>query len=114
VCTDVNVISWLQPARTESSHPSYYASNSSPRPRAGPGRCGENQPAGTILHDAVPALDVSASFDPETQQGAVFLVNRSLTDAVTTDLARRTVKPFWLNGLQLAGSDPKAVNTWNP
>jgi alpha-N-arabinofuranosidase len=67
----------------------------------------------TKLYDAVPALDVSASFDPETQQGAIFLVNRSLTDAVTTDLVWQDGKTVQIDrAWQLAGSDPKAVNTW--
>lgn len=67
----------------------------------------------TNLYDAVPALDVSASFDPETQQGAVFLVNRSLTDAVTTNLVWQDGKTVQIEqAWQLAGSDPKAFNTW--
>jgi alpha-N-arabinofuranosidase len=67
----------------------------------------------TKQYGAVPALDVSASYDAETQQGALFLVNRGLTDAIVTDIV-------WQNGQavqvdkawRLAGSDPKEVNTW--
>ena len=62
----------------------------------------------------MPALDVSSSYDPETQEGAVFLVNRSLTDSVTTDLLWQDgqgvqIEKAW----QLTGSDPKQVNTWD-
>jgi alpha-N-arabinofuranosidase len=70
----------------------------------------------TKEYGVVPSLDVSASYDAETGKGAVFLVNRSQTDAVTADF-------IWQDGhaiqvdkaWQLTGSDPKEVNSWeNP
>ena len=40
----------------------------------------------TRQYGDVPVLDVSASYDVETQQGALFVVNRSQTESVTTDI----------------------------
>lgn len=70
----------------------------------------------TKLYDAVPALDVSASYDEEKQVGAIFLVNRSVTDSVITDLVWQDGKAVQVDkAWQIAGADPKAVNTWeNP
>lgn len=67
----------------------------------------------TRLYDAVPAVDVSACYDAENTRGAIFLVNRSVSDAVVTELIwqdgiNRRMEKAW----QLAGTDPKAVNTW--
>jgi alpha-N-arabinofuranosidase len=112
----VNVISWLQ---TRSNgllkQPSYY-----------PFKLVSNYARGNALdvlvkagmvdtreYGGVPALDVSASHDPATGQGAIFLVNRSLSETVVTDLVWQdqpgvVVEKAW----QMAGSDPKAVNTW--
>ena len=68
----------------------------------------------TKQYDAVPALDVSASYDAETQQGAIFLVNRSQTEAVITDLVWQDGKAVQVDkAWQLAGNDPKAINTWD-
>ena len=78
----VNTISWLQTRSTGLlKQPSYYAF-----------KLVSNLARGEALdvlvkaplletkqYDAVPALDVSASYDVETQQGAIFLVNRSQT-----------------------------------
>jgi alpha-N-arabinofuranosidase len=68
----------------------------------------------TKRYDAVPTLDVSASYDAEAQEGAVFLVNRSQTETVLTDLVWQdgqalVIEKAW----QLAGGDPKAVNSWD-
>jgi len=62
----------------------------------------------------VPLLDVSATFDPATGKGAVFLVNRSLGKTLPTAIR-------WLGHLpermtlarQLRGMDPKAANTFD-
>jgi alpha-N-arabinofuranosidase len=67
----------------------------------------------TKQYGGVPMLDVSASYDPATGEGAVFVVNRSQSDAVTTEFiwqdgAPQRVSEVW----QLAGDDPKAVNTF--
>jgi alpha-L-arabinofuranosidase len=112
----VNVISWLH-TRPDGllKHPSYYVFKLVSNLARGDAvdvhvkaRALE-----TKQYDAVPTLDVSASYDSETQEGAVFLVNRSQTESVFTDL-------IWQDGLalqiekawQLAGGDPKAVNSW--
>ncbi len=68
----------------------------------------------TKQYDAVPTLDVSASYDIETHEGAVFLVNRSQTESVITDFIWQDgqalqVEKAW----QLAGKDPKEVNSWD-
>ena len=60
-----------------------------------------------------PALDVSASHDPETGAQMVSIVNRSLADTMTTDIvwqdgAPKTVREAW----RLSGTDPDAANTW--
>jgi alpha-N-arabinofuranosidase len=56
---------------------------------------------------------VSASFDPETQKTAIFLVNRSLTESVSTDILWQNDAPRQITGVtQLAGADVKAVNTY--
>jgi len=113
----VNVISWLHTRGDELlKHPSFYVF-----------KLFSNQARGdaldvnvraplldTRLYGSVPALDVSACFDAESGKGAVFVVNRSQTEAVTTELIWQDqqttqIKQAW----QLAGSDPKAVNTWS-
>ena len=67
----------------------------------------------TKQYDAVPALDVSASYDAATQQGALFLVNRSQTESVTTDIVWQDGKPVQVDqAWRLAGSDPKETNSW--
>src|SRR5262249_46192310 len=40
----------------------------------------------TTLYGDMPLLDASASYDPASGSSAVFLVNRSQTDSLTTDL----------------------------
>ncbi|RPJ23221.1 MAG: alpha-N-arabinofuranosidase [Chloroflexi bacterium] len=68
----------------------------------------------TKQYDAVSTLDVSASYDAETQQGAVFLVNRSQSEAVVTDLVWQDGQALQIDkAWQLAGSDPKEVNSWD-
>ncbi len=70
----------------------------------------------TEKYGDVPLLDVSASYDEASGTGAIFIVNRSQSESVVTDL-------IWQDGLnlrmgeawQMAGTDPKAVNSWeNP
>jgi alpha-L-arabinofuranosidase len=113
----VNVISWLH-TRNDGllKQPSYYAF-----------KLVSNFARGEALDvlvkaplletkqfDAVPALDVSASYDAETQQGALFLVNRNQIESTPTEI-------LWQNGKtvrvdkawQLAGGDPKEVNNWD-
>lgn len=67
----------------------------------------------TRQYDDVPALDVSASYDEETQQGAVFVVNRSQTETILTDFIWQDGKTVQIDrAWQLAGTNPKEVNTW--
>ena len=112
----VNTISWLHTQSTAVlKQPSYYAfqlvSNYAR------GQALDVAVKASLLetkeYDAVPALDVSASYDAETQQGAIFMVNRSLTEAVTTSLVWQDGKTVQVEqAWQLAGSDPKAINSW--
>jgi alpha-N-arabinofuranosidase len=68
----------------------------------------------TKQYGAVPALDVSASYDEAAQQGAIFLVNRGQTDAIVTDLIWQSGETIQIDeAWQLAGSDPKETNTWD-
>lgn len=112
----VNVISWLHTRRDGLlKHPSYYAF-----------KLVSNLARGEALdvlvkapvletrqYDAVPALDVSASYDAETQQGALFLVNRSQTKTVATEVIWQDGKAVKIDqAWQLAGSDPKEANSW--
>ena len=64
----------------------------------------------------MPLLDVSSSYDSENNRHAVFIVNRSQTDAVVTDINWQDQQPTQIaSAYQLAGTDPKASNTWeNP
>lgn len=113
----VNVISWLQTCDDRLlKQPSYYifklVSNLA---------CGEaldvlvNAPmVETKQYSAVPALDVSASYDNETQRGAIFLVNRDQNEAVNTNLVWENEKTLRIEkAWQLAGSDPKEFNSWD-
>lgn len=68
----------------------------------------------TRAYGEQPLLDVSASHDPETGQSAVFLVNRSLTDTLETEITWRTGAPHVVEAQHiLAGNDPKAANTFD-
>jgi len=113
----VNVISWLH-TRSDGllKHPSYYVfklvSNLA-RGEALDVRV-KSPNVETRDYDAVPTLDVSASYDVETQKGAVFLVNRSQTESVVTDLLWQDGQALQIDQVwQLTGNDPKAVNTWD-
>ena len=112
----VNVISWLHTRRDALlKHPSFYVF-----------KLVSNLARGEALdvftkaplvetkqHGEVPALDVSASFDAETQQGAIFLVNRSQTEALSTEIVWQGEAPREIVGVtQMAGNDVKAVNTY--
>jgi alpha-N-arabinofuranosidase len=112
----VNTISWLHTRRDGVlKHPSYYVfdlvSNLA---------CGDaldvqvNAPVlETKEYGAVPMLDVSASYDAENRQGAIFLVNRSQTDSVITDFIWQDRQAIQIDkAWRLTGSDPKEVNTW--
>ncbi|MBC8077370.1 MAG: alpha-N-arabinofuranosidase [Chloroflexales bacterium] len=67
----------------------------------------------TTVFGPQPLLDVSASYDAEQDRGAVFLVNRSQHETVSTDIAWQGAAPTRATAVyQLAGSDPKAINTF--
>jgi alpha-N-arabinofuranosidase len=64
--------------------------------------------------DFVPALDVSASYDESTGEGAIFVVNRSQTDAIVTEVVWQSGSPDCIAAAwQLTGTDVKEVNTWD-
>jgi alpha-N-arabinofuranosidase len=67
----------------------------------------------TQLFGAMPLLDVSASYDEANNRGAVFLVNRSQQEAVTTNVIWQGAAPGRVPAIyQLSGTNPKAVNTF--
>ena len=113
----VNVISWLH-TRNDGllKHPSYYVFKLVSNLARGAAldvhvKAPEVE---TKLYDAVPALDVSASYDNKKQQGAVFLVNRSQTESIVTEIVWQDAQNVQINGAwQLTGKDPKATNSWD-
>jgi alpha-N-arabinofuranosidase len=61
----------------------------------------------------MPLLDVSASFDPATERGAAFIVNRDQRYPLTVDLHWRGAFPVQVMTIhQISGDDPKAANTF--
>jgi alpha-N-arabinofuranosidase len=67
----------------------------------------------TAMYGAMPLIDVAASYDEERDRGAVFLVNRSQSETVTTEIAWRGATPTRASGItQIAGTDLKAVNSF--
>jgi len=112
----VNVISWLHTCNDGLlKHPSYYAFKLVSNFARGEALdvLVKSPMVETKEYDDVPALDVSASYDAESKQGAVFVVNRGLTDAVTTEIVWQDGQEVCLEqAWQLAGSDPKEINTW--
>lgn len=113
----VNVISWLQTRGDELlKQPSYYVFKLVSNLARGDAldvlvKAPELE---TRQYGAVPVLDVSASYDNEIQQGAIFLVNRGQTETVATDLVWQNGKTIQAGkAWQLAGSDPKETNSWD-
>jgi alpha-N-arabinofuranosidase len=113
----VNTISWLH-TRPDGllKHPSYYVFKLVSNLARGEAldvhvKAPELE---TKQYGAVSALDVSASYNPETEQGAVFLVNRSQIESILTDLIWQDGQSIRIDkAWQLTGSDPKAMNTWD-
>ena len=67
----------------------------------------------TGQYGAVPVLDVSASRDEASGKWAVFVVNRRMDAAEPVELDARGISAnTQVQVLQLAGSDPKAANTF--
>jgi len=64
----------------------------------------------------MPALDVSSSYNPETNTNVVFIVNRSQSDSIPLTLHWQALKPKSVKSArQLSGTDPKAFNSFeNP
>jgi alpha-N-arabinofuranosidase len=61
----------------------------------------------------MPLLDVSASYDEAHQSGAVFIVNRSQTERIPTELRWHNHLPCCIGAVhQIAGTNPKATNTF--
>jgi len=112
----VNVISWMH-TRTDGllKHPSYYVFKLVSNHARGDALdvLVKAPQVETKQYDAVSALDVSASFDAETGQGALFVVNRSETDSISTELIWQNDMPVQVDqAWQIAGTDPKQINTW--
>jgi alpha-L-arabinofuranosidase len=113
----VNVISWLH-TRGDGllKHPSYYAFKMVSNLARGEALdvVVKAPSLETSHYGAVPALDVAASHDAETQTGALFLVNRSQTEAVVSDIVWQDAKETRIDqAWQLTGRDPKEVNRWD-
>lgn len=112
----VNVIAWLHTRGDELlKHPSYYVfelvSNHA-RGQALDALVKAPQ-VETKKYGAAPVLDVAASHDAASGTDAIFVVNRSQTDSVVTDIAWQDGRQVTLDkAWQLAGRDPKAMNTW--
>jgi alpha-N-arabinofuranosidase len=113
----VNAISWLHTRRDGLlKQPSYYAFKLVSNLARGEALdVLVNAPlVETKKFDAVPALDVSASYDVETETGAVFVVNRSQTEAIETNIKwQDSCGVQIVKAWQLAGSDPKEANSWD-
>jgi alpha-N-arabinofuranosidase len=112
----VNVISWLHTRGDELlKHPSYYVFELVSNHARGLALDAlvKAPRVETKKYGDVPVLDASASYDPASDKAAIFIVNRSLTDSVVTDIAWQDGRTVTLDkAWQLAGADPKALNTW--
>jgi len=68
----------------------------------------------TKLFGDMPLLDVSSSHDAETNTNAIFIVNRSQTESLPLDILWQDVAPKSVkSAYQVAGTDPKAVNSFD-
>lgn len=114
-----NVISWLH-TRTDGllKHPSYYVFKLISNNARGESLDVQVKTGvvDTPKYGDVPNLDVSGSYDSESGKGALFVINRSTTDAVTTEIVWQDGKAITIDEVwQLTDTDPKAMNTWeNP
>ena len=66
----------------------------------------------TKEYGEAPLLDAAATHDPETRLGALFLVNRSQTEAVPLSFHWQDARPFNVRAWRLSGDDPKAANSF--
>jgi len=112
----VNVISWLHTRGDELlKHPSYYVFELVSNHARGLALDAlvKAPRLATKKYGDVPVLDVAAAYDPASGKDALFIVNRSQTGSVVTDIAWQDGRTVTLDkAWQLAGSDPKALNTW--
>jgi alpha-N-arabinofuranosidase len=112
----VNVISWLQTRGGELlKQPSYYVFKLVSNIARGEALDVLVKAPGveTKQYDGVPTLDVSASYNAENQHGAVFLVNRSLTESINTQIVWQDQQAIQVQkAWQLASNDPNESNTW--
>jgi alpha-N-arabinofuranosidase len=68
----------------------------------------------TAKYGDQPLLDVSASYEADTGQAAVFIVNRSQSEKVAAELIWQAGAPTAVHEMwQLAGADVKAANSWD-
>ncbi len=115
----VNIISWLQTQRdgllTQVSYYPFQLVSTLARGKSLDLLVNSPQHE-TKRYGSTPHLDVSASYDEASGAQSIFIVNRSQTDSVTTDLVWQSDAPKKINqAWQLAGKDVKAANTWeNP
>jgi alpha-N-arabinofuranosidase len=112
----VNILSWLH-TRPDGllKQPSYYAFKLVSNLARGEALdvYVKSSNVETKKYDVVPALDVSASYDVDTQEGALFVVNRSQTESILTDVIWQDGKAIQIDkAWQLTGNDPKEVNSW--
>lgn len=67
----------------------------------------------TKRYGPMPLLDVSACYDEAQGTGAIFLVNRSLSAPLETELRWQSQAPAAVTAIsQLSGGDPKAANSF--
>jgi alpha-N-arabinofuranosidase len=112
----VNVISWLQTTRDgllkQSSFYPFKLVSSLARGSALDLLVRAPMQA-TAKYGDMPLLDVAGSYDEATGASALFMVNRSQTDALSTELVWQSNAPQTVNDIwQLAGDDVKAANSW--
>jgi len=68
----------------------------------------------TKLFGDMPLLHASASHDASTGKGAIFVVNRSLSESVPVNIIWRGITPARVTAVhQMSGPDPKATNTFD-
>ena len=113
----VNIISWLQTKRDgllkqTSFYPFKLVSNHAR------GAALDVEVRGPVVdtpkYGPAPVLDVAACYDAEGGSSAVFIVNRSQTDAIVADIRWQADRPHSVAAVwQLSGSDVKAANTWD-
>jgi alpha-N-arabinofuranosidase len=67
----------------------------------------------TQAYGSMPQVDTSACYDPASGQSAIFLVNRSQTETIKTDLIWQAEAPKQIRAIyQMANNNPKAANTF--